>query len=493
MYFSYSENNMLMSSKYIRYAEQIDDWLKDRPRPMVKHCLLKKSIAEQMDLTGIRVIGAGRFSIRYHKENIERNYITDFGSENEMPSCTCFDWKRSCYPCKHFFAIFKKFPCYGWESVSSLYRNSPYLNLDSDFFVKSPKESIIGDSEEMQNSSFNFEMTELPPPPKKRKVKITGDSLRSLTMEVKNLSYLIENDEELLEKHHNNLQVLVESMKNSVPKESGIPLLPKKEKNSFSISKKIKSSDKFHDLPARKRPNILSKRVGERNNILTKASEIDVAVKERVKTVETEVITDGLDYNNLCSFRGNSIVISSGESEAEEFQIPFNVNISDEDLEDLRSNEMLSDNVINLFQNMIKRKFKDANGLQDTVLGQTLQFDVQRNKPFVQILHDGRFHWVAISSYGCQEGEIFLMDSLFSGRIANHTKRQICCILNCASDELKVKVLPVQQQTNGVDCGVFAVAFVYHILSTKKTPTDISFEERRTRSHIVNCIGKNEI
>ena len=124
-----------MSSKYMRYSDDIDDWMIDRPQPILKHCLVKKSLAGNLEVTGITVEGSGKFSLRYCKD-------IDFGDKNKMPSCTCMDWKRSCYPCKYFFIVFKKYPCWNWESISLLYRMSPYLNLDIDFEVDKAKKKI---------------------------------------------------------------------------------------------------------------------------------------------------------------------------------------------------------------------------------------------------------------------------------------------------------------------------------------------------------------
>ena len=93
-----------MSSKYMRYSDDIDDWMIDRPRPMVKDCLVKKSLADNLEITGITVEGSGKFSLRYSKDNTEGNFVIDFGDKNKMPSCTCMNWKRSCYPCKHLFS-----------------------------------------------------------------------------------------------------------------------------------------------------------------------------------------------------------------------------------------------------------------------------------------------------------------------------------------------------------------------------------------------------
>ena len=97
---------------------------------------------------------------------------------------------------------------------------------------------------------------------------------------------------------------------------------------------------------------------------------------------------------------------------------------------------MLNDNIIQTFPEMLKIKYRDANGLQDLVLGQALNFAVYQTILFVQVLHDGSLHWIAISTYNCKEGEVFLMDSMFCGRVAHQTKCQICSILNSKENAL---------------------------------------------------------
>ena len=58
---------------------------------------------------------------------------------------------------------------------------------------------------------------------------------------------------------------------------------------------------------------------------------------------------------------------------------------------------------------LIQSQHIHANGLQDPVLGQGLNFAICLNVLFVQILHYGNLHWVAISAYGCNPREVFLM------------------------------------------------------------------------------------
>ena len=94
-----------MDSRYRRYAQHqhIPKYLVDCPRELVTHCLRKISIANSADLTGIVVIDHGLFSILSHKYGYKERYMTNFGDEDNMPYCTCRNWKSSAYPCEHFF------------------------------------------------------------------------------------------------------------------------------------------------------------------------------------------------------------------------------------------------------------------------------------------------------------------------------------------------------------------------------------------------------
>ena len=74
-----------------------------------------------------------------------------------------------------------------------------------------------------------------------------------------------------------------------------------------------------------------------------------------------------------------------------------------------------------------------------------------------------------ILSLLCKSMDWFLYDNSLrhervKGEIADRTKQQICAILNCDLKHVKINILPVQQQRNEVDCGVFALASWVHIL-----------------------------
>ena len=68
-----------------------DEYLQNRPRPLVRHCLLKKNLGENLNLTGIRVTTTGNFLVVYYKDGQRSHYDVDFGSYETMPSCSCPD------------------------------------------------------------------------------------------------------------------------------------------------------------------------------------------------------------------------------------------------------------------------------------------------------------------------------------------------------------------------------------------------------------------
>ena len=125
---------------------------------------------------------------------------------------------------------------------------------------------------------------------------------------------------------------------------------------------------------------------------------------------------------------------------------------------------MLTDTSIDACQRIPRKQFSVWSGLQDTILGQKLMFKEWIEK-FVQILHNGSFHWVTLSNINCQKNEINYYGSLFHGKIKDHIKMQVCNLYECPEDEVVIKVRICQQQTNAVDCGVYAVTNAFYVLS----------------------------
>ena len=294
-------------------------------------------------------------------------------------------------------------------------------------------------------------LEELPSRKMKVKNRVNGDTCRSLLNDIKNLSLLIGNDKKKL----NRVFCVTKSkrrdrMRSSQRKRYSINA--QKVPNSSSTRR---SKKQLGQIPLPKRKTSKLKCVGEARERFIGST--DLKITDEGKRVKNEnvlvehLVDENVNYDSESCINVDITIRNKGKDLDESIQTKkdnkhneFRENLSQKnprvnltvgDLSDLSHNRMLNGNIIQMFQQMLKIQYPDANGLQDPVLGQALKFAVYQTTPFVQVLHDGSLHWIAISTYKCKEGEVFLMDSTFRGREAHQTKRQICSILNSDKKE----------------------------------------------------------
>ena len=143
--------------------------------------------------------------------------------------------------------------------------------------------------------------------------------------------------------------------------------------------------------------------------------------------------------------------------------------------QEILNGHMLTDMTINLAQNILVRGFANISGFEDTVVGTVSNFSKQDvDFPYIQMLHTGSLHWVCISNTS-QKGlvkanVVNLYDSLNTrGTVTAHVQDQIADY---------VDIQPVQQQTNGTNCGVFVIAYAVD-LANLQDPTEIRYDERK--------------
>ena len=117
--------NFEQSSCNRTYKNNIPDYLHNRPRNVILHCLDRKATSSKYSTEDVEDIdnSSGVFNIK----SGENSYTVDF----QRPSCTCPDWTQTQYPCKHFFAVFRlRHPQWTWNSLPDSYLTSPRLSLD---------------------------------------------------------------------------------------------------------------------------------------------------------------------------------------------------------------------------------------------------------------------------------------------------------------------------------------------------------------------------
>ena len=83
----------------------------------------------------------------------------------------------------------------------------------------------------------------------------------------------------------------------------------------------------------------------------------------------------------------------------------------------LNTHQWLTDAIINAGQKLLKQTYPHVGGLQSTVLGETLAYEIQTEE-FIQIMH-AHSHWIIVSEIGCDPGHINISDSLPSVDISS--------------------------------------------------------------------------
>lgn len=196
-------------------------------------------------------------------DNQKSTYKACFGDDNTMPFCTCPDWTEHHLPCKHMCAIFRHFaPEYSWDSLSSLYRLSPFFQLDKE-------ESVMGNKIAMsQTTNHNIEETDHEVEEKESlettvnkitetnkntalNVKKKALQCREVLAQLRDLTYLCEK-EDALEDLKASLTASLLSFRPQVPSESGL-LLEKNCQRKVKTIKRVLPAVKYADLPPRKK------------------------------------------------------------------------------------------------------------------------------------------------------------------------------------------------------------------------------------------------
>ena len=152
----------------------------------------------------------------------------------------------------------------------------------------------------------------------------------------------------------------------------------------------------------------------------------------------------------------------------------------------------LDDDIILEVHLNLKKIDPTMQGLQDPLLGPVRQFRRVGN-PFVQILYTGNNHWVCISSVGSSDGIVNLYDSLYHNVISKEVEEQKINLVGTDSFS-GLNVVPIQQQRNGSDCGVFAAAFATALVHGVP-PSLLEFDTKKLRNHLCGCLkaGKLEM
>ena len=154
------------------------------------------------------------------------------------------------------------------------------------------------------------------------------------------------------------------------------------------------------------------------------------------------------------------------------------------------SNCWLNDNLINAAQKLVCNALGSLKTYQSVLNCQKKwQTYFPLSGDYIQLLHDGNCHWLLVFS---STGRVQVCDSLCT----NLTSVSKQCLKSLyqpllKNGKLEVTFLPVEKQTDGFNCGLFALAYA-SILLDGKSPTDFRFLVKKMRAHYINCL-KGEV
>ena len=150
----------------------------------------------------------------------------------------------------------------------------------------------------------------------------------------------------------------------------------------------------------------------------------------------------------------------------------------------LNTYQWLTDAIINAGQKLLKLTYPRIGGLQSTLLGKTLAYEIQTGQ-FIQILH-APSHWTTVSNIGCDPGHINILDSILSVDITSQNKQQLAALVHTQDDQVVLEFQPAQLQRGINDRGLFALAYAASLCSGED-PTVVSYIQHRFRKHLLHC------
>ena len=133
---------------------------------------------------------------------------------------------------------------------------------------------------------------------------------------------------------------------------------------------------------------------------------------------------------------------------------------------------------------LLKQEFPSLSGLQCVACELVMNFNIEPDE-FVQILHNGHGHSLAISTIGTSHPIVHAYDSMYPSP-GTLVKAQIATILHTMYPAVTLEFMDVQMQEDGYDCDLFAVEFLVS-LALRKSPGQCYFGQGKMHQHLWKC------
>ena len=507
----YKENNIKYTDSYKCYDSRVPKFLHNRPRGVVEHIM--KRIDTEIQNVRITQQTLKHFTVR----SLHQMYQVWLGSEHQLPSCQCIDYRTKRLPCKHICAVVRQ-PGVGWESLGSRFANHPLLTLDQEVTQAAP---ILVDNSELpcdvekctsscdptstsmassstplnrslskeENPPGNNESFAVPVNlPSRKRPNIRKQCIQA----VKTLhdELYIATDDEVLTKTLKMITDIIEYTRKHHPSENGITL-----KDKSLSPKKIKKKISFRNsaisqLAKRKRKNYYTKRVGT----VADSKNAKVAVNEtgEVTTSQKRSKAQASRIDNRKKRRDT--VTENKEKNPNDIWVMIGAIKLTYHLREILLNPFawLTDDHIDAAQHLIKELGTGVGGLNCiATMTHCTRFAVPHEQNQTIQCHNIGAHWVTSSSI---TGKVIVYESM-NTTLNDSLKRQLVCLYKhlCNDDgSLEISVILQQRQKGNSDCGLFCIANSV-ALANGIDPCTIFWHQNSMREHLCQCFEQKKI
>ncbi len=152
-----------------------------------------------------------------------------------------------------------------------------------------------------------------------------------------------------------------------------------------------------------------------------------------------------------------------------------------------------------LLRSFFKAKFKMRLGATfATELSDGIrQFPIADEAKWIQIIHDGKDHWLLAANGFCGSEKVVVYDSLnFQPELRQHFLMCLSSLVRSQEPTLHYTVADCQKQSenliNASDCGVFAAAFATSLVNGDD-PSSLHYDVKKLRPFLVECLKKGKL
>jgi hypothetical protein len=157
--------------------------------------------------------------------------------------------------------------------------------------------------------------------------------------------------------------------------------------------------------------------------------------------------------------------------------------------ERILTGQWLTDEEMLAVLSLMRERFTSIGGLENTiVLSNLLSKSRAVHCKNIYIVHDSGSHWIT-AKYTCRRNVFDIYDSMQGIVVSKSVQLQL---KNMGREKATFSMKRVQQQLGPSDCGLFAVAFAVD-LANGLDPTNIIYDQKYMRSHLVECFDRNFI